>query len=206
MTQATPAGHETQSDQVEDLEDVLDRIEQAARQQESVSLGEVVEHFGNRSFSPLLLLAGLITVTPIVGDVPGMPGIMGTLVILIVGQMLIGRTHLWLPAVLRRREISRDKLERGLGWMRKPARAVDRVLRPRLRVLTQGPGATCVALACLLIGIALWPLQLVPMAPNGAGLALTAFGLALVADDGVFALGAYLASFATLAAVLYALV
>ncbi|HJO35409.1 MAG TPA: hypothetical protein QF361_04205 [Gammaproteobacteria bacterium] len=44
------------------------------------------------------------------------------------------------------------------------------------------------------------------MAPNGAGLALTAFGLALVADDGVFALGAYLASFATLAAVLYALV
>lgn len=206
MTQRATAGRQGQSRQVQDLEDVLDRIEQAARQQQSVSLGEVVEHFGNRSFSPLLLLAGLITITPIVGDIPGMPGIMGTLVILIAGQMLLGRKHLWLPAVLDRRNISREKLERGLGWMRRPARAVDRVLRPRLRTLTQGPGATCIALACLLIGIALWPLQLVPMAPNGAGLALTAFGLALVANDGLFALGAYLASFAALAAVLYALV
>ncbi len=53
---------------------------------------EIVEAVGERSFGSILLLAGIITLTPLIGDIPGVPSIMGLIVFLIAIQLLIGRT------------------------------------------------------------------------------------------------------------------
>lgn len=174
------------------LQELLKRIEQAAEpEQQRVPLGTITERIGHRSFGALLLLAGLITLAPFVGDIPGIPTLMGVLVILVSGQMLLGREAIWLPDWLMRRSVSADRVRKASDWARKPARIIDRLLRPRLGLLLRGPGRWIAATACLLVGLALPPMELIPFSANLGGAALTGLGLALTADDGLFALLSY---------------
>lgn len=170
------------------LNEVLDRIEEAAEGHVRVTLGMIVHEVGDRSFGPLLLLAGLITLTPLLGDIPGVPTTMGLLVVLTAGQLLIGRDHFWFPRWVLDRGVGRDKLEKATGWLRKPAGWVDRMLRARLTLVVSGPGKYVTAVACLVIGAAMPAMDFVPFSANGAGAALTVLGLALIARDGLVAL------------------
>ena len=166
---------------------------------DAVTLGALIDEIGTRSFGPLLLLAGLVTVMPVVGDIPGVPTVMALLVLLVAGQLLVGRDHFWLPRWVLARRMRRDRLLRALGWLRRPARWVDRLLRPRLAWLVRGPGQYAIAVACVVIALAMPPMEFVPFSANAAGAVLLAFGLALIARDGVFALVAYAVTALTLA-------
>jgi hypothetical protein len=107
------------------LEQLLDRVSEAAHDGDRVSLGAILEVVGRRSFGPLLLVAGLVTLAPIIGDIPGMPTIMAVLVLLIAGQLLFRREHFWLPHWLLKRSVAQDKLHKALTWLRPPARFID---------------------------------------------------------------------------------
>lgn len=176
------------------LEALLDRICEAKAEEGRISLDAILDEIGHRSFGPLLLLAGLIILMPLVGDIPGVPTVMGIFVILTSAQLLLGRDHFWLPDRLLRQSIDRGKVEKGVSWLRRPARWIDRVLRPRLSFLVKGPGLWVVAVASLLVGLGLPPMELVPFSANIAGLALSAFGLALITKDGLVAIVALLAT------------
>lgn len=176
------------------LEPLLDRVCEAKTEEGQISLDAILDEIGHRSFGPLLLLAGLVTLAPLVGDIPGVPTLMGIFVILSAAQLLLGRDHFWLPDWLLRRSVAREKVEKGISWMRRPARWIDRVLRPRLSFLVKGPGRWIVAVASLLVGLGLPPMELVPFSANIAGLALSAFGLALITRDGLVAIVALLAT------------
>ena len=173
------------------LEQLLDRINEAADDEGQVSLGAILDVVGRRSFGPVLLVAGLITLAPIIGDIPGVPSIMGILVLLVAGQVLFRHEHFWLPGWVLRRSVSREKLSKALGWLKRPARFVDRLLRPRLTVLTRPLGAYVIAFVCLQIALIMPFMEVVPFSANAAGLVLAIFGLALIACDGVLALIAY---------------
>lgn len=170
------------------LEDVLDQIDDARDGRTEVSLDEVLANVGRRSFGPLLVLAGLVILAPVVGDVPGVPTVVALLVLVLASQLAFGRERFWIPKWLLERSVESKKLERPLRWLRKPARVVDRLLRPRLEVLIDGPAARVVAAACLVLAMMLPMMELVPFTANLAGLVLCAFGLALTARDGLFAL------------------
>jgi hypothetical protein len=191
--------------EIADLEQLLARIGDAAGENEQVSLRAITEQHGSRSFGPLLLLAGLVTLAPIIGDVPGVPTLMAIIVLLVAGQLLIGRRQLWLPRWLLERSVARAKVEKALSWMRRPARFIDRLLRPRLAMFVHGPGVYAIAIACVVIALATPPMEFVPFTANGAGIALTAYGLALIARDGLVALLALGFTVATLGAVIYGL-
>jgi len=179
------------------LEELLDRLDEAAEDRLRVTLGMILATVGDRSFGPLLLLAGLVTLAPVVGDIPGMPTTMGLLVLLTAVQLLAGREHLWLPGWLLDRSVARAKLDKATDWLRRPARFIDRLMRPRLTVLVRGPGKYLIVLVCVVVAAAMPPMELVPFSANGAGAALTAFGLALIARDGLVALLALLVAGAT---------
>lgn len=176
---------------VTNLEQLLDRITEAARGRNRVSLGGVLEVVGRRSFGPLLLFAGLIAVSPVIGDTPGVPTAVGLFVLLVTGQLLFGREYVWLPRWLLKRSVAQDKLCTALGWLRKPARFIDRLVRPRLTALTHTIGTYVIAGMCAVIAGAMPVMEVVPFVANGAGAALTAFGLALVAHDGLLAIFAF---------------
>lgn len=174
--------------EISGLEEMLDRLGEKADEEDRVSLGAALEVVGHRSLGPLVLLAGVITLAPVVGDIPGVPTVVGLLVLLASAQLLVGRKHLWLPGWLLNRSVDVDKLSKALEWLRRPAGFVDRLTGPRLVRLVRGAGARVIAVACLLIALGMPPMEVVPFSANGAGAALTLFGLALIATDGLLAL------------------
>ncbi|WGK62347.1 exopolysaccharide biosynthesis protein [Halopseudomonas sp. SMJS2] len=172
------------------LEQLLDRMDEAGEGEEAVSLDKLMETIGKRSFGPILLLIGLILISPLSG-IPTLPSTMGVAVFLIAVQMLVLRKHIWLPGWILRRKIGQQKLAKASQWLRRPARFVDRLVKHRLSILVDGPGSWPIALVCLVLAVTLPLLEPVPFAASSAGLALTCFGLAMTAHDGVLALLAY---------------
>jgi hypothetical protein len=184
------------------LSTLLDILESTGGEPDSVSLDAILDTLGRRSFAPFLLIAGLITLAPLIGDIPGVPTLMASLVALSAAQILAGREHVWLPQWLLARRVSRARFTKALRHMRKPARWVDRLLQPRLTGLTRPPADLLVAVTCLLIALAMPPMEVVPFSANGAGIALTLFGLGLVANDGLMALLGYTLTASTLTLVI----
>lgn len=168
------------------LQQLLDCIAQGATNQEWVSLGTVIEAIGNRSFGPLLLLPGIVLVSPLSG-IPGMATFMGMLVLLIASQLLIGRQYFWLPPWLLARALPGEKVLLMTEWMRRPAKSIDRFLRPRLDFLIQGLGIYAIALLCIAIALFMPAMELIPFSASSAGIALTILGLSLIANDGLLA-------------------
>ena len=188
-----------------DLEDVLDVIEHAAHGARRVSFGDIFRAIGRRSFGPLLLLPGLIVLAPLVGDIPGVPTAMAVVVLLIAGQMLLRREHFWLPRWMLDRSLAAGKVAKAAGWLRKPARFVDRYLRPRLERFVTGPGEYAIAAVALAIALFMPAMEIVPFSANGAGAVLTAFGVALIARDGLIAVAALALAGLTTGLVVFAL-
>jgi hypothetical protein len=173
-----------------DIEELLDRIEAGVSNRSRVSIGEMMDSVGRRTFGPVVLLVGLILVTPLSG-VPGMPTLMGLLTLLTLGQVLVGRKHFWLPGWLAQRQIPRKKLVQGLEMLRPPARRIDHLIRPRLALLVRGFGLYVMALACMIIAVVMPATEIVPFSASIAGFALMTFGLAMISKDGLLALFAW---------------
>lgn len=168
--------------------DLLDRIAEATEGTDPVPLALVLEAMGRRSFGSTLLMAGLVTLAPLIGDIPGVPTIMGLLVLLTAGQLLLDRDRIWLPDWLLAHTVEHAKLQRALGWMRRPARVVDRVIGPRWETVFTAGGIPTIGVICLLIGAAMPLLEFIPFSATVAGLILTLLSLALVVRDGLLAL------------------
>lgn len=171
-----------------DLQDRLDRIAGAAAEGDRVELEAILDALGRRSFGSALLLAGLVTLAPIIGDIPGVPTTMGVFVVLTSAQLLLGRDRLWLPRWLRARSVTSSKLQKALRWLRPVARTIDRLTRPRLQILVRDAATYVIAGLSLLVGAAMPMLELIPFSANAAGIVLTGFGLSLTARDGLLAL------------------
>lgn len=189
--------------EVSNLDQLLDNINETVPAEDRVALGTILQAAGQRSFAPVLLFAGLIILMPLTGGIPGVPTFMGILVLLTAIQLLMHRDHLWLPRWLLRREFDRDKLCKFLEWSRPAARFVDRFLHPRMTALTHDAGRYAIAVTCVFIALAIPVMELIPFSAMGAGLALTAFGLGLIAHDGLMALLSEAITLLTLGFVIY---
>ncbi|MFW6054805.1 MAG: exopolysaccharide biosynthesis protein [Thermodesulfobacteriota bacterium] len=177
---------------VRNLGELLDRIASRVEDdQDRISLGMILETVGGRSFGPLLLLLGVILLSPLSG-IPGLPTTMGLLVLLISVQMLFHRDHFWLPACLLRRSVGHNGLYKALRWLRPLARFIDRFLQPRLRIFIRGCSVYLVAIVCLVMAVITPLMEVVPFFATSTGAVFTAFGLSLIANDGFLALIAFM--------------
>lgn len=179
---------ERNHDDATNMEQLLNQIRDSATEAGQVSVNAILNSVGERSFGPVVLLAGLITIAPLIGDIPGVPTILGLVVLLTLGQLLFQRNSIWLPSWIARRSVPQDKLLKGLDWLQKPARFLDRWTGPRLVFLVDGPGLYVMAIICMAVAMGMPLMEVVPFSANGAGAALIAFGLAIVARDGVLAI------------------
>ncbi|MEA2117544.1 exopolysaccharide biosynthesis protein [Halovibrio sp. HP20-50] len=182
---------------LQSTEQLLNRIGELTRVHPQVSIGMVVESIGSRSFGPLLMFIGITLFSPLSG-VPGMSFFMATFVLLVAVQMLLGRKKIWLPHYILKRSIEHNKLQKALDWLIKPARGIDRLLKPRLTFLVQNGGSYGIAALCVIIGLCMPFMELVPFSSSAAGLVLLTLGLSLVVYDGLlvlFALAIFGATF-----------
>ena len=171
-----------------ELQDHLARIGEAAVGDDRLTLEEVLEAMENVSFGALLLVAGLVTLVPIIGDIPGVPTTMGVLVVLGSAQLLAGRETMWLPRWLRERGVKGSTVVKVTDRVQPVARAIDRVLRPRLELFVEGAATRVIAGLTLLLGAVMPVMEFIPFSANLAGVVLTTLGLALMVRDGLLAL------------------
>ncbi len=172
------------SRKLQNLEQLLDHLAGLTDGRDEVSLRDVVRSIGSRSFGPLLMVIGITLLSPLSG-VPGMASTMAVLVLLMAVQMLCGRTQFWMPAFLLNRSISSERLLKASSKIKPAAKKVDGVLRPRLTVLVTNGANYVIAALCVLIGLCMPLMEMVPFSASAAGLALAAFGLSLVVQDGL---------------------
>ncbi|MEM6304006.1 MAG: exopolysaccharide biosynthesis protein [Pseudomonadota bacterium] len=154
---------------------------------ESVSVDDIVQAFGERSITPFILLTSLLLISPL-SAIPGVPTISAALIILLSAQALVGAPRLWLPGVLLRRQLTRDRVSRATGWLRGPCAFFDRHAHKRLGLLVRPPVRQLVLCVCLILPVG-WPfLELVPMLTtlSAAVIAILSFGL--FTRDGLYVL------------------
>ncbi|WP_238366009.1 exopolysaccharide biosynthesis protein [Mesobacterium pallidum] len=171
------------------LKDLLERV-RSASEGERTGLREIIQHVGERSFAPALLVPALLLVSPLSG-IPGTPTIGAAIILMISLQWLAGRDHLWLPDVLMRREIASKHMQKALDWLDRPARFVDRHSGKRLRALVHGPSRYLSILVICLIVIT-WPfLELLPMVTSTGAFAVSLLTIGLMLRDGVYVVAGY---------------
>jgi hypothetical protein len=157
---------------------------------EGLTIQEMLDRVGARSFGAALLVPALILVSPL-SIIPLMPTIGGLVILTISIQAFFGREHLWLPRFLASRRLSGPQLKRAVNYLRKPAAWLDRNSRHRLRFLTAAP-MDRIALLAVMVVAATWPfLEILPMftSVSATGVALIAF--ALMVRDGYVLIGGY---------------
>lgn len=149
------------------------------------TVGQIVESLGENSLTPNLIFVALAVVSPLSG-IPLFSSICGITIALISMQMLVGRDHLWLPSFVMARQIDSGKLDRALQALRRPAGWLDRITRPRLRLLVRGPVRKLTQALCMICGMTMPFLEVVPFTSTllGAVVSLLAFGT--LARDGLF--------------------
>lgn len=188
------------SSEIESLEVLLTRVAEAGEDEDgSVSLGAMLDAVGRRSFGPVLLLAGLVIVAPVIGDIPTVPSLMAVVIFLVAVQLLSRRREFWFPGWLTRRSVKRKRVQKAVKGLKKPAQWVDLILRRRLVALTGETGSMSIAATCVLLALAIPPMELVPFTATVAGAAVAGFGVALIAEDGLVALLSFLFTAGSLA-------
>lgn len=171
----------------QNLEQMLDHIAGLDGEEQRISMRQVVESVGSRSFGPLLLVMGVTLFSPLSG-IPGMAVFAGLFVMLIAVQMLLGRKNFWLPAFILDRSVPEQKLVKAINWVKPTARRIDRLIKPRLNFMLHPSSTYLLAGLCVVVAAGLPFLELVPFSSSIVGLALAILGLALVARDGLLVL------------------
>ena len=168
------------------LHKLLGRM-QSAGKQEKITFGELLTMMEKRGFGPMLAVPAFICSTPI-GAIPGIPTVTGITIFLISMQVLLAKSHPWLPAAITQIGIGRSSLNKGVDKISPIVTKVDRLLMPRWFFMRNILFRSLIALSCALCGLMMVPLELVPflgLIPAGA-VFIMAIGMAT--DDGAVAL------------------
>lgn len=146
-------------------------------------LADIFAALGPRSFGIVLVLFGLPNLLP----VPGLPMVCGVVIGVVAFQMLRGDEALSLPGWLARRRLKREDFARVIHRARPTLRAIEKVMRPRMTMLTAPLGQRVIGGVLLALAIALMaPIPFFGGIPPG--IAVILFGFALAERDGIFVL------------------
>jgi hypothetical protein len=172
--QSTPTG----------IGDAIDTMLSETDGQDKVSVADVLETFGRRSFGPLILVPAILLTLP-TGALPGVPIVLGALIALVCLEILIGRKQPSIPSLFSKLKFSRSGLEKARSKANGVIKAIDGLIQPRLEFLVRPPLLQLAALACIALCLLLIPVEVIPFATAIPGTALIIMGVAITAHDGL---------------------
>lgn len=170
------------------LSDVLDQLESAI-EGENITVQEVIEKLGRKSFASLMLIFSLISTSP-ASAIPGITTVVAAIVFLLVGQMILGREHVWLPGFITRRRMSSAKLCQGISWLRKPVHFMERFLKTRLAFLFHRPWFFLPLVLILALTLFMPFMEVIPMSGSLASAVIALFAAGLLTRDGALVVAA----------------
>ncbi|MGR3313822.1 exopolysaccharide biosynthesis protein [Roseovarius indicus] len=176
MTSTAKARPMAAVDIVRATEDALDG--------ERVTVDDVVTHLGKASYTPLLVVPGLLLASPLSG-VPGFSAACGVLITAVSAQQIVRRPGLWLPRWLRRASMPSKRVHDGVAGLRKPAGWLDRVTRRRIQWLTYPPFSVLPQGLCLICGVVMPVLEFIPFTSSVLGLVVAVVATGMFMADGL---------------------
>ena len=168
------------------LTTILDQVRDMA-EGETLSVGDLFQALGAASYTPLMILPALAVVSPLSG-IPGFSSLCGLTIAVFAAQMIVRRHHVWAPGWLLRRQMRADRARRALAWLRRPAGWIERAARPRIQWLVTPPLDMVPQFLCLVAGLAMPFLELVPFSSSLLGASVILLSVAMLVRDGLLAL------------------
>lgn len=161
----------------------IDLIAHLAREGEAegLTLRQIRDHLDERGFGLMILILSIPCLVP---ALYGVPQVLGVPMLLLAGQMLIGRQEPWLPSAILNRRVPASWLKRMADFAERRLRWTERLSRARLRVFADGPAEQVVAFF-MIVAILTIVLPMTNTVPS-VGLAMMAMGL--IQRDGLFVL------------------
>lgn len=149
----------------------IDMIVHLAREgaAEGLTLRDIRDHLDERGFGLMMLILSIPCLVP---ALYGVPQVLGVPMLLLAGQMLVGRQEPWLPATVLDRRVPASWLKRMADFADNRLRWTERLSRARLRVFAAGP-AEQVAAFFMIVAILTIVLPMTNTVPS-VGLALMA--------------------------------
>ena len=169
----------------------------AALPEDQLTLGELLQVFGDEGLLLLTILLTLVFLIPV--SIPGVSTVFGAAILLVGISRVIGRP-LWLPQSLRARSLPADKLRPGLNAGMAWVRRLEKISRPRrLRRLVESRATNlfnnlAFVFAALLL---MAPFGFVPFSNTLPALALLLYAVGFVQRDGGAVLLGHLATLGT---------
>lgn len=163
-----------------------------------VTLGELLDLFGDEGLLLLCILLTLVFLIPV--SIPGVSTVFGAAILLVGVSRLLSR-QLWLPSRVRDRRLPSDRLRPGLTGGLRWVQRMERLSRPhRLPALVDGRTQDVVNnLAFILAALLLMaPFGFVPFSNTLPALALLAYGIGFIQRDGGAVLLGHLANIGTM--------
>ena len=184
------------------LSQILTRIADDETRQR-ISLGDLITALNDRAIGALIFVFAFPNTIPMP---PGASSVLGAPLLFLTTQLALGRPA-WLPKIIATRSIDRihfaNVVRRIAPWL---ARA-ERLLRPRVQILTRPPVEYLIGAVCLMLSIILF--LPIPMGNMPPAIAICLFALAILERDGIWVLagfGAAIAAVAIVWGVLFALI
>ncbi|SDU32314.1 exopolysaccharide biosynthesis protein [Stappia sp. ES.058] len=178
---------------------VLDAWEREIQRGNS-DVDSILRATGSRAAGPLLFLPAMVMISP-VGAVPGVPVVLSTLIIIVAAQLVLGAQSIWLPALIRKREIPEKRVSETIDRLRPYAHRLDRFLGRRLSILTGETMSRMIALLCIVLAVLVYPATLIPLAAALPGGAIMLLALGLLTRDGIVTLLGLISALGAIAAV-----
>jgi hypothetical protein len=160
---------------------------------ETIHLDALLRPLRNRAFGCVLLLLAVPNFIP----VPlGIGGVMGTLIVGLSLQMMIGLEQPWIPRRIRQRPLRRSTVRKFLDRTLPILKKLERLCQPRLEVLTRRPFSFVTGLLLTLLGVLL--ALPIPFTNYLFGVMMLAYAIALIERDGALLAGLWVASIVVL--------
>jgi len=161
---------------------------------DTITIGEIINAFGERAFGFVLILFSLPNCVP---APPGVAGIVGTPVLIFGIQMMLGHKHPWLPGFIKRRSVSVSKFKRLIDIAEPRMQKIESFCKPRLLQLFGPVGDRMVGLFAFLVALSV----LIPFPGTNfpPSIALVIASIAVMEEDGYLLIAGYLIGLAGLA-------
>jgi hypothetical protein len=186
-TLAPAVSSDTDAEPRQRFSEVLNDL--ARRPTPAISLGNVLDAFGDRAFGALMLVFAAPNMLPLP---PGMSAVLGAPLLFVTAQLMLGRPTLWMPGFICRQAIPRDFFALLTTKLSPILRRAERILRPRFTLLLHPVPERIVGAACLLLAIILF--LPIPFGNIPPAWAIAAFALGILERDGLATVVGWLAT------------
>ncbi|HAS8152530.1 exopolysaccharide biosynthesis protein [Vibrio vulnificus] len=175
---------------------IVELIKQA--QSPGITLRNLTDRLGDRTFGMLLMLIALFNVLPLVS-------IIGGILIATLGlQMILGRRKAWLPSVILDRELPNDKVQAMLRTFEPKVRKLEQYIYPRIQYMEAPVVDQVNGCIILLLGLLIsLPFPFTNIAP---AFVVMIMGLGLMERDGLLQIGSFLLGMLSIGGIGYFLI